>query len=77
MEPQFILRQRRQGDWEVYVEGPDGKVVALEPILASNRALDAAIESWERLHGKKVPSEFSFVRVPYVETVGLSKDAAA
>lgn len=70
-DDQIILRQRRQGDWIGYVQGPDGKTTTLEPILASNLALDAAIETWERLHGKKVPSEFTFARVPWVETVGL------
>ena len=70
-DDQILLRQRRQGDWIGYVQGPDGKTTTLEPILASNLALDAAIETWERLHRKKVPSEFSFSRVPYVETMGL------
>ena len=70
-ELQIIIRQRPQGDWIVYVGGPDGKTTTLEPILASNRALDAAIETWESLWGRKVPSEFSFSKIPYVETIGL------
>ena len=70
-DPRFILRQRKQGDWMVYVEDRDGKTVTRGPILASNVALDTAIETWESLHDRKVPSEFSFSRVPYVESVRL------
>ena len=65
----FILRQRPEGDWMIYVADPEGKTVTLGPILASNLALDAAIDKWQELHGRKVPSEFTFSRVPYVETM--------
>ena len=72
-ERPIIVRQRPEGDWVCYIGGPDGKTTTLDPILASNIATDAAIAKWEELWGRKVPSEFGFSKIPYVETIGLRR----
>lgn len=67
----FALVQGRDGMWTAYVPSPDlGPVRKSDPILASNIALDTAIELWESIHGKKVPNDFGFSRFHYTETVG-------
>ena len=53
----------------VYIPSPGGGPVEKRgPILATNVALDVAIETWEELNGRKVPSEFGFQRVYWTET---------
>ena len=69
----FALVQQKSGEWMVYVPSPDrAKVEKRGPILASNVALDVAIELWEEINGRKVPSEFGFARVHWSESVSLS-----
>lgn len=68
----FVLVQNRQGSWVAFMANPrGGPVITVGPMLASNRIREAAEAKWEELHGRKVPSEYSFQEVPYVETVTI------
>ena len=72
-EELFAVVQGEDGRWTAYVPSPDGPVRFHGGIRASNRALDAAIDLWEEAHGRKVPDEFEYFNVPWVETVGLGR----
>ena len=66
----FALVQLESGGWMIYMPSPKGGAVEKRgPVLASNKALDVAIDAWQMLHGRKLDGDFNFMRFDWIERV--------